>query len=261
MPKYFEQQGELHDRHHSEHYLNLTLTARDNSCYLCYPPPPKQRLSESFWNFWTWLLSDFSAATYSAYTVTAFEAFLRLLRDHPPNATIISNQLSNLAYRTLLSVHYVKPLPEPHLLYYFINLPAITNWFSNPVTPEILHAVTTTIDPFLENMEGLNNGDNNNAPPADGDITPAQLQNVLNAVLGADGLNIPRLLNRDRTPRELSLVKVDSFKGTEAEDPYEWMESLITLQGPTIGLPPAALRSFPDSSRTPLKIGITPIRT
>jgi len=221
MRNYFEQQGELHFQHHSEHNLGLASATRDISCYLCYPPPPKQKVSEAFWNFWTWLSNSFRAATYTAYSVTAFEVFLRILRDHPPNRTFISNQLSNLAYRALLSVYYVRTPPEPHLVYYLINLPALTDWFSNPVTPEILHAVTTAIDPFLENMDGLN-GENDDIAVG---MTAAQLRNVLDTVLGIDGINLPRLLNRDPAPKELSLVKVEPFKGTEAEDPYEWMES------------------------------------
>jgi len=72
-------------------------------------------------------------------------------------------------------------------------------------------------------MEGLNDKNINNN--AIGGMTAAQLQTVLNAVLGMDGINLPRLLARDPTPRELSLVKVEPFKGTEAEDPYEWMKS------------------------------------
>ncbi|HVI21398.1 MAG TPA: hypothetical protein VM660_05035, partial [Bacillus sp. (in: firmicutes)] len=50
------------------------------------------------------------------------------------------------------------------------------------------------------------------------------MKNLLNEVLGRDGLDIQHLLNREPTPRELSLIKVDTFSGKENEDPYEWME-------------------------------------
>jgi hypothetical protein len=47
------------------------------------------------------------------------------------------------------------------------------------------------------------------------------IHEVLMQVLGRDGLDIARKLNQEKehAPRELTLVKIDSFYGKEVEDP------------------------------------------
>src|SRR5215213_5049584 len=58
-------------------------------------------------------------------------------------------------------------------------------------------------------------------------LDQAGLQNVLNAVFGQNGLNVPQLIqnvNAAPPPRELSIVKVDSFSGRDDEDPYAWID-------------------------------------
>src|SRR2546423_7849588 len=68
-------------------------------------------------------------------------------------------------------------------------------------------------------------------------LSSAQLQTILNQVLGRDGLdinqtyqrlttaiqNIPVLVNAQL--RELSIVKIADFSGKDDEDPHEWMDS------------------------------------
>src|SRR5437764_1384300 len=68
-------------------------------------------------------------------------------------------------------------------------------------------------------------------------LSSAQLQTILNQVLGRDGLDINRTYQRLTTaiqnipvpvnaqPRELSIVKIADFSGKDDEDPHEWMDS------------------------------------
>ena len=55
-----------------------------------------------------------------------------------------------------------------------------------------------------------------------------QLQAVLQAIFGVNGQNIialtQQLQNQQPAPRELTLVKVESFYGKDDEDPHEWIE-------------------------------------
>ena len=47
------------------------------------------------------------------------------------------------------------------------------------------------------------------------------IRTLLQELLGPDGLNMGRVTQ----PKELTLVKVKTFSGTDKEDPYEWLES------------------------------------
>src|SRR2546421_2225151 len=68
-------------------------------------------------------------------------------------------------------------------------------------------------------------------------LSSAQLQTILNQVLGRDGLDINRTYQHLTTAiqnmpapvnapaRELSIVKITDFSGKDDEDPHEWMDN------------------------------------
>ena len=55
-------------------------------------------------------------------------------------------------------------------------------------------------------------------------LTHAQITQILQNVLGQNGLNIQQHLGQPAAPRELSIIKVSDFHGKETEDPYEWVD-------------------------------------
>src|SRR5436305_15024063 len=117
MPSPFEQQKDLQFQHHYEHILKVTPTYRDNSCYICYPPLRRQRVSDSFWNFWNWLSDYHYAVSHSAYTSTAFSLFIHQLEHNPPDGNYLTTELTDLAYKTLLSLCYIYLPSEETFIY------------------------------------------------------------------------------------------------------------------------------------------------
>jgi hypothetical protein len=231
-----EQLQQFSEEYTLKYETQTTLKFAAHFCKLCYPPSPLNKLTPAFRNFWFWFNNYCFAVTYTRYTVTIFNIFINIFKDEPATENIVSHRITDFAHRLVGSLKYTTLLPIKLLVYYLINLSIRTTYFTNTITEVDFRGLQPTInssltDPvlqqafqlhfrqyfLLDNLEEENNNEIN--------MDQGALRNLLTAVLGENGLNIRELLDRTPTPREQSLVKVEPFKGTDQEDPYEWMEA------------------------------------
>src|SRR6185295_573977 len=140
----FEKQLHVRKEHRLEHLLGQNPTYRDYSCKICHPIPPSTTLSTPFVNFWQWISTYCYAFDYSSYTITSFNVYIQLFKEEIPASNLISQQLTDITYKLLLSVQYSQAHPEDHITHYLINLTVQTHYFDNPVTEERFLAVQNT---------------------------------------------------------------------------------------------------------------------
>ena len=217
--------------HQKDHDLGIKPTFTAHFCELCYLPAPYHKLPSNFQNFWYWISTYCFAETYTRYTTTTFNLFIHLFKEEPTSEKIVSNRITDFTYRLVGSIKYTQLLPIKLLVYYVINLTTRTKYFEEVISEEDFRGLQLTInlsltDPTLQqafqsHFQQYFLLDNKLKPKMNADA----LKELLNTVLGQDGLDIKRLLNKDAPPKEVSLVKVEPFRGTEKEDPYEWMEA------------------------------------
>lgn len=222
-----EQQREFSIQHHLEHSLGLTPKFTAIFCTHCYPPPEESGLTTQFHHFWTWITNYCSARTYTKYTVTTFNVFIAIFASEPVTESIVTERISDFAYRIIGSLTYTTTPSAESLVYYLINLTVRTNYFCNPVDETEFNNLKAIVDLSLT-KESLHETfdthyrkhillEETSSLMEDGYRN--ELKTLLTAVLGPDGLNIAS------GARELSIVKIDPFHGREDEDPYEWIES------------------------------------
>ena len=139
----FEQQEELSAVHQSEHnnpdfdYLPHTI---DHSCLICFPRP--QLIPVNFLNFWNWIENYYNGVEFTIYTVSSLSIYSFAFRNDPSNNK--SAQVINLAIKLFLSITYsVNPTSFPTLLHEFLNYTYYTEYFTLPVTPELIEVFQT----------------------------------------------------------------------------------------------------------------------
>ena len=87
------------------HYSNSLLN-QDYSCFVYYPIPPEEEISDSFKNFWIWFRQEFQADTFSAHTIVSFNLF-EIFISSPPSEYRTA-QLSRIADRLLISIRFLR---------------------------------------------------------------------------------------------------------------------------------------------------------
>ena len=229
-----EHLSEFSETHTLEHEARTTPRTVAHFCELCYPPPLYHSLSTSFQNFWYWFNNYCFAILYTRYTTVTFNLFVHIFESEPATDSIVSNRLTDFSYRIVGSIKYSEPLPIKLLVYYLINLTIRTSYFKESITERDFRGLQLAVNTSLTDTE-LHKAFQKHfqqyfllEKPTAMALEADALKELLTAVLGTDGLDIKRLLNRGgggNNPRELSLVKVDPFNGTEQEDPYDWIES------------------------------------
>jgi hypothetical protein len=252
-----EQQQEFALAHQEAHRTNSIIRFKAIYCQACYPPPA--RTTTQFNHFWDWISTYCGAQTYTSYTTTTFNLFIHIFRTEPITNDTVSYRITDFSYRIVGSLTYAEENPYiKGLVYSLVNLTPRTNYFSDPVPERVFSDLRFLIniailggEPYIttfnnhydqtilvgnrDNSEGnnrvMNDSDDNieqqvQQPPQPAMNQEAQeaLRDLLTNILGPDGLNLRRADEIQR-PREVSIVKVEPFKGREDEDPYEWIES------------------------------------
>ncbi|CAG8780250.1 9067_t:CDS:1, partial [Rhizophagus irregularis] len=140
---HFEQQLQLTTRHTAQHLSNINPpTTVDHSCRICYPPPLV--LPPAFQNFWNWISNYFFAVSYTSYTIRALPIFCQAFQ--LDNNRIKGLQVLILSSKLLFSIRYQqRPDPIRNLVFFFFNLTHRTNYFNNPVTPQLVAQLNTDI--------------------------------------------------------------------------------------------------------------------
>src|ERR1043166_2322313 len=230
MSVFHPQQNQFQQDHQEEHLLgNPKFTAK--FCLLCYPIR-NQRSTQQFRNFWDWISGYYFAESYTAYTLTVFELFITIFRTEPTTNNLLTQRLTDFAYRLLGSLLY-KEQPSPkHLIYYLVNHTPRTEYFSQPVQPRAFFELKDVIDlqvfyPQLtntfnehyqqqvlpENPQEITTADpnlnknnilfkeedlnlNKLFPTKMDEEARAQFQAIITALTGEDGLNIAGLTNQ-----------------------------------------------------------------
>ena len=232
MPFYSLDNSER-EAHLRAHNLNLTPNPQ-NYCSICYPVSQEYRLdlvnrNSQFANFWYWISHNHSARNYNQYTLSAFERIEESLIEG--NLRVCKNLIQSIKFRRLNT-------PGTALIFYTAQLFVDTNKFiTSPTEEQIQQAEQLFAIPNL-NLEQLQQYLQQSTMA---NMTTAQLQQLMTGLQGSNqnitqaltdmfgqhghfttaiaALNIPAA-----PARELSLVKVEPFKGTENEDPHEWIE-------------------------------------
>ncbi|CAB5379958.1 unnamed protein product [Rhizophagus irregularis] len=208
---HFEQQLQLTTRHTAQHLSNINPpTTVDHSCRICYPPPLV--LPPAFQNFWNWISNYFFAVSYTSYTIRALPIFCQAFQ--LDNNRIKGLQVLILSSKLLFSIRYQqRPDPIRNLVFFFFNLTHRTNYFNNPVTPQLVAQLNTDIQ-----TERNNNPNNliDNPPVYNQNMADeAAITNALQTVFGNNAAN---LLSRGS-----NIAKIEPFSGKEDEDPIEWL--------------------------------------
>ena len=217
MPYYRYSINEVNQHYLSHRNRRLNLEERRSYCQLCHPILPLVQISAQFSNFWTWISTYHYAYTYTEYTEVAFNNIVRsieLASDWTVVAGFITYTVTSIKYQRLSLFLF-------ELCYCTQVLFEQTHDFADPVTPQIIDIIQQRLIGYRQIIENLDQ----NPPQNNNTMDEGQLNNVLRAVLGENGLNIADILQGRNRPRELNLVKVDPFYGRENEDPYEWIES------------------------------------
>ncbi|CAB4405682.1 unnamed protein product [Rhizophagus irregularis] len=182
----------------------------DHSCQTCYPSPLV--LPPTFQNFWNWISNYFFATNYTSYTIKALPVFCQAFQ--LDNNRIKGAQVLTLSRDLLFSIRYhQRPDPIRNLVFFFLNLTHRTNYFNNPVTPQLVTQLNTDIQ-----------AERNNNPNNFIDNPPVNNQNmadegaITNALQTVFGNNASNLLGRGS-----NIAKIDPFYGKEDEDPIEWL--------------------------------------
>ena len=124
-----EELQEFCENHYNEHQQRLLVTKVGQFCEICYPPPPETKLTEQFNNFWYWFNTYCFALNFTSYTTSLFRIFINIFKDEPVSDQLVSNRITDIAYRIVGSIKYHTLLPIKLLVYYLINLTARTNYF------------------------------------------------------------------------------------------------------------------------------------
>jgi hypothetical protein len=244
-----------HVQKEHKHETHKTPKFRAIYCEICYPPPTK--LSEEFVNFWNWISDSCTALSYTSYTTTTFRLYITIYSNEPVSNNTVSYRVTDFSYRIIGSLTYEHTPDSKALVYYLINLTPRTKYFAQPVIQESFEELKYLIDVSLTEpkfREGFDKHYKKVITPEDPtNMDEDALRNLLTQVLGRDGLNIQGLLHRDPAPRELSLIKVDTFSGKENENPYEWVEMFENAaeanNWPTHRLQAIAPGYFKDAAR------------
>ena len=128
----FEEIEENTAAHILRHYTNAPLN-QDYSCYLCYPIPPVEEISQAFRNFWIWLNYEFQAESFTSCTVTAFNIFETLFTSPPSEYR--TDQITKVVTKLLISIRYKRlffSFEVPSL--YIQVLASKSNCYQIPIT-------------------------------------------------------------------------------------------------------------------------------
>src|SRR5579862_1873388 len=218
------QHEQLSEQHRIDHLTKDYRLIVDHSCVVCFSRPRVVTLS--FQNFWNWIKTYHAGTKFTVYSVQALHVYFAAFKNDPNNKKC--RQVVNIAVQLLLSITYTIRPTLYNLLYAFLNLTYRTDYFANPVTPEVIQA-------FRDRLELENNKNNNQAAQPQNQPLPlvpqppplpppqqvpmadqAQITAALQAVFGANAAN---LLGRG-TP----IAKIENFSGKDEEDPIEWLE-------------------------------------
>ncbi|PKC56201.1 hypothetical protein RhiirA1_402318 [Rhizophagus irregularis] len=254
-----EQQEATSVQHLIQHFNREIPTVIDHSCTICYPTP--QTVTIQFRNFWNWLETYYRAETFTLYTVQALPIYCAAFQNDS-NSTK-PPQVVDLALKILLSISYfVRPDVLEDLVYYFLNFTFRTNYFNNPVTPELINTfnadLVTANNYPLSNYQAPPNNPLLNNPPVNqnnnANMNEGQMKDLMKLVWGADPINntnprnvgdlLENTLNNNTTAITNALqnnlnainalttanqnrttskvVDVPFFYGRDDEDPYEW---------------------------------------
>jgi hypothetical protein len=214
---------EEHDR---KHLFREEIQITDRSCEICYPVTTP--ISQSFNHFWTWTYNQFNARSYSAYTLTAFEAFIaKYYSEGTPIQTPIDKTLEDLALSIVVSTRYLYNFEVRTFIRDLLYIARYTNYFQRPVSNKVLKGnshfhLTGNLKytlPQLGAPSGTNitNTNINNTPMAmDANAFQTEMENIF----GTAGAHL-------RTRHEKELVKIATFHERDDEDPIEWLEHIL----------------------------------
>src|SRR3984885_8003718 len=140
---YFEELEQIqlqHERLSEEHRIDhLTKDYRlivDHSCVVCFSRP--QVVTLSFQNFWNWIKTYHYGIKFTVYSVQALHVYFAAFKNDPSNKKC--RQVLDIGAKFLLSITYTTRPSLPNLLFAFLNFTYRTNYFANPVTPEVIQA-------------------------------------------------------------------------------------------------------------------------
>ena len=176
----FEQQEQLSVQHLIQHFQREIPITVDHSCLICFPQP--RVIPVTFLNFWNWIEQYYFGDSFTLYTVSALPIYCQAFRNDPN--IIKSQSVVNLAVKLFLSIRY-KRLPDSFtdLLYIFLNFTFRTNYFQDPITPQLINSFNSDIT-FVNNSSfaaGATSTSNNSAltNPPENTLTPPVQQNQL----------------------------------------------------------------------------------
>ena len=264
----FEQQEQLIVKHLYEHHRieYQPLSTIDHSCTICYPQP--QAITVSFQNFWNWIETYHFGESFTLYTVQALHIYFQAFeRDSNTNK---SQQVINLAVKLFLSIRYlVRPTDFQDILFFFLNFTYRTNYFKDPVTPEIINnfnnqnpegkVYTFTANTIPNVINSLNITVNKMTA-----ATNDQIKTIMENIFGVGGVNFTNALNALDTSTQATttsvnnlitanqnrmgskIVEVPPFHGKDNEDPYEWCQLFEQAH---------AANGWPDARKVALAAG------
>ena len=226
MP-FYRTSSEDFNRHFVRHHSNVQVT-RQTYCNLCYPIPNDIQLDLAFQRFWYYLQLRHTARTYTYYTILSFGQ----LQEE------INRGNTRFCLSIIYSINFAELVTDRHELAFLIaRLYIDTNQFRQLPTLQQENNATLLYTAPRNNQ--------NNPAPEMNQGNQAQLQAVLDAVLGQNGTltntlnnlfgpagqnltNFTNAINGINAggggPRELSLVKVEPFYGRDEDDPYDWID-------------------------------------
>lgn len=229
---------ELHLRNHN---LNLPITV-EKYCSLCYPVPYTYRIdittqNPRFYNFWYWISHKYTARRYNQYTLNTFENIEESLQRG--DLRICEDLIQSIEFKTF-------KVSEAALTFYTARLFVDTNKFEiDPTEAQDQHAQFLFTIPNLDLGQlkqqlstSMTNNNTMNANQLQQLIAGLQgtNQNIttsLENMFGAQGHFTAAInnLNAPAAPaaRELSLVKVEPFRGQEMKIHTNGLNSLIML--------------------------------
>src|SRR5215469_12823639 len=243
----FEELEENTAIHVLRHYTGTPLN-QDYSCFVCYPIPTEEATSSSFKNFWLWFKQEFRADTFSAYTIVSFDLFKNFIL--APASKHHTIQLPKVINRLLSSIRFIRrPFSSEVLFLYTQGLAARTNCFQTPVDlstseavfqelldqellsiqrdreliRQILASPTPSVN-SLHNTPPVRNSPSPTSPPANMGASAAELTALFQNIFGTDGANLTAIANAPGNA-ERNTVKIETFGGTEGEDPVEWLKA------------------------------------
>jgi len=144
----FEQQEQLSVRHLIQHFQREIPITVDHSCTICFPQP--RTIPVTFLNFWDWIEQYYFGDSFTIYTVSALPVYCQAYSNDP---NINKSQfVVDLAVKLFLSIRY-KRIPESFtdLLYIFLNFTFRSNYFQDPITPQLIADFNSDIN-FVNNF-------------------------------------------------------------------------------------------------------------